>query len=391
MNIIQLTEAHFPEAIRLSEYAFQYQVPEQEREARFERLKQHRIFGVVEDGEVAAKAHLIPFDIYLEGEAFRMGGIGSVATYPEYRRQGYVKGLLTHLLAVMKEAGQTISMLHPFSVSFYRKYGWELITDYCRSVYAKSDLVPLQPAPGGIIRRYSKANHSEDLEQVYDQFAQRHAGMLKRTTDRWLHAVYGNMFAAVYYDEGKNPQGYMLYEVKESRMKVKEFVPLNGEARIGLWNFICQHDSMVEQVELWAAPDEPLNFALRNPRITRDATPLVMGRIVDAEAFLARYPFQWQGLDEALLLHIDDPHAEWNNLSVSLQDGEMKIIGRHTRPEAVADNELRLSILALTTLLFSYHRPDELHQLGMLHGSEAAVAKLERLIPRLQPFFYDMF
>lgn len=72
----------------------------------------------MEDGEVAAKAHLIPFEIYLEGEPLRMGGIGSVATYPEYRRQGYVKGLLTHLLAVMKEEGQTVSMLHPFSVSF---------------------------------------------------------------------------------------------------------------------------------------------------------------------------------------------------------------------------------------------------------------------------------
>lgn len=90
MNIIQLTEAHFPEALRLSEYAFQYQVPEQERESRFERLKHLRIFGVMEDGEVAAKAHLIPFEIYLEGEPLRMGGIGSVATYPEYRRQGYV-------------------------------------------------------------------------------------------------------------------------------------------------------------------------------------------------------------------------------------------------------------------------------------------------------------
>ncbi|CAH8244020.1 GNAT family N-acetyltransferase [Paenibacillus melissococcoides] len=141
--------------------------------------------------------------------------------------------MLTHLLAVMKEDGQTVSMLHPFSVSFYRKYGWGLITDYCRSAYAKSDLVPLQPAPNGIIRRYTKANHSAELEQVYDQFARRHAGMLKRTADRWLQAVYGNMFAAVYYDEGKKPQGYMLDEVKESRIKVKEFVPLNGKPASG--------------------------------------------------------------------------------------------------------------------------------------------------------------
>ena len=41
----------------------------------------------------------------------------------------------------------------------------------------------------------------------------------------------------------QNPMGYVLYEVKGSKMKIEEFVALNDEGRDGLWNFICQHDS----------------------------------------------------------------------------------------------------------------------------------------------------
>ncbi len=52
-----------------------------------------------------------------------MGGVAGVATYPEYRRSGYVKELLQHSLQTMKKDGYTVSMLHPFAVSFYRKYG----------------------------------------------------------------------------------------------------------------------------------------------------------------------------------------------------------------------------------------------------------------------------
>lgn len=59
-----------------------------------------------------------------------MGGIAGVATWPENRRGGLVSKLLSKALARMNEEGQVLSCLHPFSVPFYRKFGWELYTDY---------------------------------------------------------------------------------------------------------------------------------------------------------------------------------------------------------------------------------------------------------------------
>ena len=67
----------------------------------------------MEGEDLAAKLHLIPFHIYIGKEKFKMGGVAGVATYPEYRRSGYVKELLQHSLQIMKKmAIQSLCYIH---------------------------------------------------------------------------------------------------------------------------------------------------------------------------------------------------------------------------------------------------------------------------------------
>lgn len=104
MNVIQLKEDKFREALRLSEYAFQYKANEESVEQKITRMKEsHQIYGIMEGEELAAKLHLIPFHTYIGKEKFKMGGVAGVATYPEFRRSGYVKELLQHSLQTMKK------------------------------------------------------------------------------------------------------------------------------------------------------------------------------------------------------------------------------------------------------------------------------------------------
>ena len=104
MNVIRLTEDKFREALRLSEYAFQYKVEEDRLQQQLTRMKEsHEVYGIIEGNDLAAKLHLIPFHIYIGKEKFKMGGVAGVATYPEYRRSGYVKELLQHSLQTMKK------------------------------------------------------------------------------------------------------------------------------------------------------------------------------------------------------------------------------------------------------------------------------------------------
>ena len=85
-------------------------------------------------------------------------------------------------------------------------------------------------------------------------------GMLVRDLKWWMNSVYDDGQIAVYFNKRSEPQGYVLYETKDQKMDVQELVALTQEARLGLWNFICQHDSMVETVSILTSNHELLPF-----------------------------------------------------------------------------------------------------------------------------------
>ncbi|MED3485963.1 GNAT family N-acetyltransferase [Bacillus toyonensis] len=385
MNVIQLQEDKFREALRLSEYAFQYKVNEERLQQQITRMKEsHEIYGIMEGEDLAAKLHLIPFHIYIGKETFKMGGVAGVATYPEYRRSGYVKELLQHSLQTMKKDGYTVSMLHPFSVSFYRKYGWELCADLLVCHMTKSDLV-MKKKVNGTVKRFNKENHPEEVEKLYETFAERVSGMLVREKNWWLQVVYDDLALAIYYDENKTAAGYMLYKIENYKMTVEEFVPLHNEARNGLWNFICQHDSMIKELEMTVSENEPLLYTLQEPRVKTEVKPYFMGRIVDVEQFLKQYEFNWNDVQQEVILHITDSFAPWNNVVVRLANHELTIV------EEATEKGIKLDINALSTIMFGYKRPLELNELELISGSEEAMRSFENLVPVRKPFIYDFF
>ena len=385
MNVIQLKEDKFREALRLSEYAFQYKVDEERLQQQLTKMKEsHEIYGIMEGKDLAAKLHLIPFHIYIGKEKFKMGGVAGVATYPEYRRSGYVKELLQHSLQRMKKDGFTVSMLHPFAVTFYRKYGWELCANLLVCHLTKSDLV-MKKQVNGTVKRFNKENHPEEVEKLYETFAERFSGMLVRNEKWWLQAVYEDLTLAIYYDENKSAAGYMLYKIENYKMTVDEFVPLHNEARNGLWNFICQHDSMIKELEMTVSENEQLLYTLQEPRVKTEIKPYFMGRIVDVEQFLKQYELNWNNVQQEVILHITDSFAPWNNVSVRLANYEIAII------EEPMDKGINLDINALSTILLGYKRPLELNELELISGSEEEIRAFENVVPVRKSFIYDFF
>lgn len=385
MNVIRLKEDKFREALRLSEYAFQYKVEEERMQQQLTKMKEsHEVYGIMEGEDLAAKLHLIPFHIYIGKEKFKMGGVAGVATYPEYRRSGYVKELLQHSLQTMKKDGFTVSMLHPFAVTFYRKYGWELCANLLVCHLTKSDLV-MKKQVNGTVKRFNKENHPEEVEKLYETFAERFSGMLVRNEKWWLQAVYEDLTLAIYYDENKSAAGYMLYKIENYKMTVDEFVPLHNEARNGLWNFICQHDSMIKELEMTVSENEQLLYTLQEPRVKTEIKPYFMGRIVDVEQFLKQYELNWNNVQQEVILHITDSFAPWNNVSMRLANYEIAII------EEPMDKGINLDINALSTILLGYKRPLELNELELISGSEEEIRAFENVVPVRNSFIYDFF
>lgn len=391
MKIRKLEETDFLDSIELSMYAFQYTVPEAEIPKRKERLKEHHILGIWEKEKLAAKLHILDLKIWLGNVQWEMGGIAGVATYPEYRRTGYVKGLIQQALKEMKEAGQYISFLHPFDISFYRRFGWEIISDYKKVSINKGDLMFLDHFSQGRIERYNKESHTEDLETVYNQFAQSFSCMLGRNRNWWLNHVYGDLTAAVQYDSDGKPCGYLLYKIKDRVMDVKEYISLNLEAKRQLWNFICQHDSMVDKAVITTSAHDTFPFFLKQPKQSIEVYPYFMGRIVDAKQVMEKYPFLKTG--NQVFLHVSDNYATWNEGTYLIKDEEIKRFEAKEGSQCIHPPKkgLQMTINTLSTILFGYKRPSELYELGYIEGTEAEVRELEKKVPQAKSFFYDFF
>ncbi|WML23799.1 GNAT family N-acetyltransferase [Neobacillus sp. OS1-33] len=391
MLVRELTDKDYIESLKLSEYAFQYKVPESEIPARLERLRNHKVLGIWDEDILAAKLHIYPLSIFMKDAEWKMGGIAGVATYPEYRRNGYINTLMIDSLEHMRNNDQIVSLLHPFDISFYRKYGWEILNETKKVTIEKMNLRFLEPQQG-FIRRFSRETHNEDIEKVYQQYSAQFTGMLKRETYWWKQHVYDkDSQMAVYYQPNKEAMGYMLYHVKDSKMEVQELVALDHEARVGLWNFICQHDSMVGTVTIHLASQDPFPYFLQQPNVKIELHPYFMARVVDAEDCLRRFPFLHE--NEPLFLHLEDSHAPWNNGSYLLGKGEIKVFKEKAGGQCVHPPKkgIRLNINSLSAILFGYKRPMELYEMGYLKGSKPEIELFEKKVPVLKSSFIDFF
>ncbi|GAB3069757.1 GNAT family N-acetyltransferase [Virgibacillus ainsalahensis] len=384
-NIHLLLESDYDEIFSLSQFAFQYNLSEEQLKNKKEEAKRHTIWGWIEGEQLAAKLHLIPLSVYIQGKPFKMGGISGVATWPEYRRNGMVKHLLYRALKEMKENGQAVSLLHPFAFPFYRKYGWEHA--FSRKHYS----MPLEKLKkdwdvNGYVRRIK-----EDiplLHRLYTEYAKKYNGMLTRDEKWWTQRVLKDEdHIAVAYDEAGNAEGYVRFEVKKSILTVKEMVYLNLNSYKQLLKFIGNHDSMAETVEMIAPEHDNLSLYIEEPRFEQKINPYFMARIVDVRRFLEEYPFQGNG---ELTIAVEDEFFPENSgtyyINKMAESTEISNIGADAGEEAV-----QCSVQILAGMLFGYMRPVDYYEAGLLHAEKEEVKQLEVIIPNQQTFLADFF
>jgi len=390
MNIRQFRADEFDKNMALSEYAFQARLTEEQREAIRERFKPEDSWGIFQGEDLQAKLTIIPLETYIHGQTFQMGGIAGVATWPEKRRGGMVSRLLVHALEEMKRAGRTISFLHPFSFPFYRKFGWEIYTEY-RKYTIPAEKFPRKTVEEGEIRR--DIRDIAVFSSIYDVYARRYNGTLARSESWWKERVFRDQrYTAVYYNGSDVPEGYVLYKIENRELLCSELVFTTERARRGLWTYLANHDSMVERGIFTDVPmDDAMPYLLQDPRVQQEIIPYFMGRIVDASAFWSQYPFLPAAEDTRFTLALTDPYAPWNEgvWEIAISSGGQGSWRPSTVEAEKAD--LTCDIQALSAMMIGYRDPIYLLTWEKLQGSSSIAATWAARLPQATTHLMDHF
>lgn len=349
-------------------------------------LELSKVFGWFNGDQLVSQIAVYPCEVNIHGTLYKMGGVTGVGTYPEYAGHGLMKDLIKLALETMRADQQWISYLYPYNVPYYRRKGWEMMSDKLTFKIRDTQLPKTVEVPG-IVER--KEVDDPDVFTVYNQFSRENHGALQRTAfhweEYWRYENEESRTAAVYYNKSGHPTGVLFYWVAEEVFHVKEMFYLNQEARNGLWNFISAHFSMVYWVKGDIYKNVPLAFLLEDSQIKETIEPYYMARIVDVTEFLKKFPFK--AFDQPFHFVVSDPVAEWNNGIFGLN---------YAKGEVIVSNDpigkaVQLDIQTLTCVLMNYRRPAYLARIERLHTDSDTLQLLETIIPDMEAYFGDYF
>ncbi|MCB2298604.1 GNAT family N-acetyltransferase [Clostridium tagluense] len=397
LKMKKVTLEHLEQYNQLLRYVFQvtndelYRIGWEEKDmvhAKSPVLEQADVLGWFDGEKLVSQVAVYPFQVRIFNRTYDMGGLTGVGTFPEYSSQGLMHKLLLQALTNMRERKQSISYLYPYSIPYYRRKGWEIISD--KITFEVNDYqLPKNKQVSGEVERVD--TDSDDVKATYERFANQSHGAMLRNDLAWNEYWrwdYDDLTAAIYYNENKQPDGYVLYWIADEVFHIKDMIFINEEARSGLWNFISAHFSMISKVIGNIHTDEPLAFLLEDADIKETISPYYMARIVDLEQFIKLYPFKPDNQERVWMFTLDDPLLSCNQGTFTLRihpNGKGEVIRTGERCSS------RIDIQTMTTMLLGYKRPDYLHKIGRLSCSPEIVDMLEDSIEQQTPYFSDYF
>ena len=220
--------------------------------------------------------------------------VGGVGTSPQYRRQGAVRALLEMLMPAAREHGWYVSLLHPYSFSYYRKFGYERVAD---TVIADMPMTALDFLP-----RYAnlipldEAEHPEDILPLFAAFNKnRNLSFDRISPDQFRR---DRAVTYLYYNAEGSCTGYVITQIENhydginrmisDNLHVWEIGYLDRDALTHLLSFLRMYEGELKTIRFHDIGMTPeVDLCLKHFMDTRyDIHPDIMARILDTEAML---------------------------------------------------------------------------------------------------------
>lgn len=291
-------------------------------------------WAAFEDDDQTMMSYFIaqPFPIQFDGNRYQMTGIGGVASLPQYRRRGGIRGCFEAALPSMYRDGIAFSYLYPFSTAYYRKFGYEV---GCEKMQYRVQLNSMKHfAVDGSCKLAEPENQMlSEIRQIYCAWQDKYNMMVINEDYEyaWVgqsNPVKNQEFTYVYKSSMGIPMGYMTVKQRKEadgrNLECTRFCFTCAEGLKGLLNILIAlgSDHDYAMMEMPADIDMSLIFPewSGNGAVAKKYY-FGMVRVVNVEAVLngARYI----GSGKAYI-SISDKQIEENNgvFEVVFQDGK---------------------------------------------------------------------
>ena len=179
------------ESLRVDQlFAIAFEQPMENGPAGKEDPRVHHWAAYLDDDRTMMSTFTITdYPIRFDGHSCKMGGVGGVATLPQYRRQGGIRGCFEKALPDMYRTGYDFSYLYPFSTAYYRRFGYECgVKRYA----VKALLSFLKPRPvSGALELLEDGSCQREIQELWETWESRYnLTVVHREEDfRWVQKL----------------------------------------------------------------------------------------------------------------------------------------------------------------------------------------------------------
>ncbi|GAA1120487.1 GNAT family N-acetyltransferase [Citricoccus alkalitolerans] len=335
--------------------------------------------------------------------------ISDVTVRSTHRRRGILRAMMRAELDRAASAGFPVAALSASEATIYRRFGFGVATTR-RTVEVDSGGEAALAGPVSGSMRLIDPKDLRDLGPVlYDRAHRQSPGAVGRTaaysvieTDTWMSKNDGKgtgVIAAVHYDDGGTPRGYVTYtftgwDQKIPAVKIGVLVASTAASYRAIWDYLL-HLDLIRKVEWGFASDDRLIENLlvdpRRVKTTGHADQLWL-RILDVPACLTGRPYHRDG---ELVLEVTDPlgyaAGVWR---LTVEGGAADVVraavrvgDAETEPQTVTA-DLTLEVADLSSVYLGGVSAEVLRQAGRITEHRAgSAAELTALLAQDRPVF----
>ncbi len=141
---------------------------------------------VAEDaGRLVSTVQIFPRELRVLDHAVPTGGIGSVYTRPEHRRDGIAGAILDEVVVAMRERGMEISLLFGTRFDFYGKHGWASWKNQRAWVSRRGEARPGGAKQDVEISRFDWDRDLAEVTALHAEYSRSRSGTVIRDDALW--------------------------------------------------------------------------------------------------------------------------------------------------------------------------------------------------------------